>query len=105
MESDADGHVPTGVVADALRDDTALVAVNHCSNVTGATTDVPAIVAAAHGARALVLVDASQSVGALPIDVAAWGADFVACAGHKSLFGLPGIGVLYVRPGISRSNH
>jgi len=100
VDSDADGHVPTGVVADALRDDTALVAVNHCSNVTGATTDVRSIVAAAHGAGALVLVDASQSVGAHPIDVTAWGADFVACAGHKSLFGLPGTGVLYVRPGI-----
>jgi cysteine desulfurase family protein len=100
VDGDADGHVPAEAIAAALRDDTALVAVTHCSNVTGAMTDVAAVTGAAHARGALVLVDASQSAGAHAVDVGGWGADFVACAGHKSLFGLPGTGLLYVRPGV-----
>jgi cysteine desulfurase/selenocysteine lyase len=68
----------------------------HISNVLGTINDVEAIARAAHAAGSLVLVDASQSVPHLPVDVQAMGADFVAFTGHKML-GPTGIGVLWGR--------
>jgi len=50
----------------------------------------------AHDAGAQVLVDAVQSPGQMPVDVAEWGADFVAGSGHKWLLGPWGAGFLYV---------
>jgi len=64
------------------------------SNVLGTITPVEELVARAHAAGALAVVDASQHVPHLPTDVQAWGADFVAFTGHK-LLGPTGIGVLY----------
>ncbi|HEX4903290.1 MAG TPA: SufS family cysteine desulfurase [Acidimicrobiales bacterium] len=64
------------------------------SNVLGTITPVEQLVARAHDAGALAVVDASQHVPHLPTDVQAWGADFVAFTGHK-LLGPTGIGVLY----------
>jgi selenocysteine lyase/cysteine desulfurase len=46
------------------------------------------------------LIDASQSIGVVPIDVQALGVDMVAFPGHKNLFGPMGTGALYVRPGV-----
>jgi cysteine desulfurase / selenocysteine lyase len=68
----------------------------HISNVVGTINDVAAIAGAARAAGSLVLVDASQSVPHLPVDVQAMGADFVAFTGHKML-GPTGIGVLWGR--------
>lgn len=81
---------------DRLLDGAKLVSVTAMSNVTGALTDLDQVVAAAHGAGALVAVDACQSVPHLPTDVQAMGADFVAFSGHKML-GPTGIGVLWGR--------
>jgi cysteine desulfurase/selenocysteine lyase len=64
------------------------------SNVLGTITPVEELVARAHEAGALAVVDASQHVPHLPTDVQTWGADFVAFTGHK-LLGPTGIGVLY----------
>lgn len=73
-----------------------LVAVTQCSNVTGAWTDVAAIVAAARKAGARVLLDGAQAVQHGPQDVQALGVDFYAFSGHKC-FGPGGIGVLWGR--------
>lgn len=84
----------------AIRPETECVIVNHCSNVTGAVQDIAAIgkIAAAH--RLLLILDASQSAGALPVDADGWGVSALAFTGHKSLFGVQGTGGYYVRPGI-----
>lgn len=77
-----------------------LVATVHVSNVLGRVNPVDALVRGAHAAGALVLIDAAQSVGAVPIDVQALGVDLVAFPCHKGLYGPMGTGALYVRPGL-----
>lgn len=83
----------------AIRPNTKLICVVHASNVTGGLGPVAAVAAIARQAGVPCLVDAAQSVGHVPIDVQAWGADMVAFPGHKGLMGPLGTGALYVRPG------
>lgn len=71
-----------------------LVAVVHASNVLGTLNPVTEIIADAHAAGALALVDGAQSVPHMPVDVRALDADFYAFSGHK-MCGPTGIGVLY----------
>jgi cysteine desulfurase/selenocysteine lyase len=73
-----------------------LVGVVHISNVLGTVNPVEEIARQAHAAGALVLVDASQSVPHMPVDVKALGCDFLALTGHKML-GPTGIGALWGR--------
>ena len=73
-----------------------LVAVTQCSNVTGAWTDVAALVAAARKVGAKVLLDGAQGAQHGPQDVRALGIDFYAFSGHKC-FGPGGVGVLWGR--------
>jgi cysteine desulfurase/selenocysteine lyase len=73
-----------------------LVGVVHISNVLGTVNPVEEIARQARSAGALTLVDASQSVPHMPVDVRALGADFVAFTGHKML-GPTGIGALWAR--------
>jgi cysteine desulfurase / selenocysteine lyase len=72
------------------------VAVAHVSNVLGTVNPVAEIAARAHAAGAIVVVDGSQAVPHLPVDVGALGADFYAWTGHKA-YGPTGIGVLHGR--------
>lgn len=100
VDCDNKTYVDPAWIKDAVTDNTALIVVNHSSNVTGATLDVEAIAKIAHEAGALILVDASQSAGNLPIDVKNWDIDLLAFTGHKSLFGMPGTGGLYIKEGL-----
>ena len=98
---DKSGHVDMAGMREAITENTALVAVNHCSNVTGAVQDLAAIGRLAHKKGALFLADASQSAGCLPVDVKRMGIDLLAFTGHKALLGMPGVGGLYIRKGIT----
>jgi cysteine desulfurase/selenocysteine lyase len=89
----ADGHVDLTDL-DRLVDGAKIVSFAAMSNVLGTMLPVERLVAAAHGAGAIAVVDASQHVPHVGTDVAAWGADFVAFTGHKML-GPTGIGVLW----------
>ncbi len=73
---------------------TRMVAVNHVSNALGTINPVREIIAAAHAAGALALIDGAQWVAHGVTDVQALEADFYAFSGHK-LYGPTGIGVLY----------
>jgi cysteine desulfurase/selenocysteine lyase len=73
-----------------------LVSVAHVSNVLGTINPVAEIAARARAAGAATLVDGSQAVPQLPVDLAEIGADFFAWTGHKAL-GPTGIGVLHGR--------
>ncbi|MHB9288719.1 aminotransferase class V-fold PLP-dependent enzyme [Halobacteriales archaeon Cl-PHB] len=84
---------------DALREavtDARLLVLSSISWNYGTQLPVAEATEIAHDAGAQVLVDAVQSPGQVPVDVEAWGADFVAASGHKWLLGLWGSGFLYV---------
>jgi cysteine desulfurase / selenocysteine lyase len=102
VRCDAAGYVDPADVRAALRPNTRLVAVTHASNVTGAVQPVADIARIAREAGALSLVDAAQSAGHLPLDVATIDADLVAASGHKGLLGPLGTALLYIRPGAER---
>jgi|GEM_PF-50747 len=84
----------------ALTPHTALVALIHASNVTGHVYDVAPLFARAHAVGAITLLDASQSMGHLPVCPHDLHADLVAFPGHKGLRGPVGVGGLYVASGI-----
>ena len=89
-----DGRLDMEAFDRLLSECTKLVAVASVSNTLGAVNPIDQIVAKAHGAGAVVLVDAAQSVPHMPTDVQAWDADFLAFSGHKML-GPSGVGILY----------
>ncbi len=100
IEADKDGYVTKEKIAAALRPRTRLVALAHCSNVTGAVNPVEEIGAFLAGERALFLVDGAQSAGSIPLNILEANIDLFAAAGHKGLYGPPGTGFLYVSPGV-----
>jgi cysteine desulfurase/selenocysteine lyase len=91
-----EGRLDESSIDDLINERTRLVSVVHMSNVLGTINDVSRIVARARQVGALVMLDCSQSVPHLPVDVQALGADFIAFTGHKML-GPTGIGVLWGR--------
>lgn len=90
--------LPDGLSA-FLNERTKIVAFPHANNTVGTINPVKELTAEAHGAGALVLVDAAQSVPHMPVDVQEIGCDFLAFSAHKML-GPTGVGVLYARPGL-----
>jgi cysteine desulfurase family protein len=95
-----DGIVSERDIARAMRPNTRLVALAHCSNVTGAVQPIEEIARIARGGGALFLVDAAQSAGYLPLDAEGMGIDLLAAPGHKGLLGPPGTGILAVAEGL-----
>ncbi len=73
---------------------TRLVAVGHVSNALGTINPIAEMIALAHDAGALVLIDGAQAIAHLPVNVQDLNCDFYAFSGHK-MFGPTGIGVLY----------
>ncbi len=92
------GYIEPDAVRRALTPTTALVALTHASNVLGTVQPIEAIAAIVREAGALMLVDAAQSAGVVPIDLRASAIDLLAFPGHKALYGPTGTGALYVGP-------
>lgn len=80
----------------SIRPETKLVAMTHASNVTGTLNPIEEIGAICRETGVPFFVDASQSAGAIPIDVVKMNIDLLAFPGHKSLLGPTGTGALYV---------
>lgn len=80
---------------------TRALVVTAASNVTGNNTGLSSAAEFAHRNGLLLVVDASQTAGAQPIDVQALGIDVLCFTGHKALLGPQGTGGLYVKPGLS----
>ena len=72
----------------------------HASNVTGAVNDVALLTRLAKEYGAEMLLDVSQTLGCIPVELESWGVDMAAFTGHKYLLGPQGTGGLYVRPGL-----
>ena len=89
-----DGNLSAADIASKITEKTKIVAVTHVSNVLGLVNDVRAIADRAHAVGAVIIVDGSQSVPHIAVDVQAMDADFFAFSGHKMLSPM-GIGVLY----------
>jgi cysteine desulfurase family protein len=96
----ATGILDPDDVRRAMRPSTRLLAMVHGSNVVGTLQPIREISALGQAAGVPLLVDASQTAGAYPIDVEAQGIDMLAFTGHKSLLGPMGTGGLYVREGL-----
>lgn len=92
----ADGVVTPAQVEQALEPDTVLVSLMQVNNELGVVQDVGAVARLCRARGVLMHVDAAQSAGRIPLDVAALDADLVSFSAHK-MYGPRGIGALYVR--------
>ncbi|ERL04033.1 cysteine desulfurase family protein [Oribacterium sp. oral taxon 078 str. F0263] len=83
-----------------IRKETKAIVCTHASNLTGNMLELERISGIAHRAGALLVVDASQSAGALPVDMEKQGIDILCFTGHKSMLGPQGTGGLCLRSGV-----
>ena len=92
----ADGSLDPADVARSISAKTRLIVLSHASNVVGTLCPITQVGRLAAGREILFCVDAAQSAGAVPIDMAAMGIDLLAFSGHKSLYGPQGTGGLCI---------
>jgi cysteine desulfurase family protein len=93
---DDHGYLDPDDIKKAIKKNTKMVVVNHSSNVIGTVQPIAEIGKICKEAGVLFIVDASQSAGAIPIDMKAMGIDALAFTGHKCLMGPTGIGGSYI---------
>jgi cysteine desulfurase/selenocysteine lyase len=96
LELDNEGNLQLSDLTDLLTERTKFISMTHVSNVLGVINPVEKIVEEARRRGVKVLLDCSQSVPRLPVNVSQLGVDFLAFTGHKML-GPTGIGVLWAR--------
>ena len=96
LDPEPNGLVSAERMAEALRDDTALVSLMHVNNELGVVQNIAAIGALTRSRGVLLHVDAAQSPGKAPLDVEAMQIDLASLCAHK-VYGPKGIGALYVR--------
>jgi cysteine desulfurase family protein len=94
------GYIDPGEIVRSFRKNTKAVVMNHASNVIGTVQDVAPIGKACRERDIHLVLDASQSAGAVPVKMDDLGADVICFTGHKSLMGPMGIGGMYVREGV-----
>jgi cysteine desulfurase len=101
LEPQSSGLVLAEQVAQALREDTLLASIMHVNNEIGVINDIEAIGEICRARGVFYHVDAAQSAGKIPIDLARLKVDLLTATAHK-MYGPKGIGILYVRrdPGV-----
>ncbi|MFD6399316.1 aminotransferase class V-fold PLP-dependent enzyme [Nocardia sp. NPDC060249] len=103
IPSDDTGRLDTDALADLLDERVRLVSLQHAPTNGGLVNPVAEATRIAHEAGALVLLDACQSTGQLPIDVTELGVDAMSSTGRKWLRGPRGTGFLYVRSELAQT--
>jgi cysteine desulfurase family protein len=93
---DEEGYINPDDIRKAIRKDTKMIVINHCSNVIGTIQPIAEIGKICKETGVLLIVDTTQSAGSIPIDMQAMGIDVVVFTGHKCLMGPTGIGGSYV---------
>jgi cysteine desulfurase family protein len=99
-----DGTLDIREIPKLINSQTRLVVMTQASNVSGAVLPTAEVTAKAHELGVPVLVDASQSAGAIPIDMMSSGIDLLAFTGHKELLGPTGTGGLVINPSFDVSS-
>lgn len=101
-----EGELDMEMLKNSIDAHTKIVALTAVSNVLGTINPIEEIVTAIKNInpQTLVLIDAAQAVGALPINVMDWNADFVAFSAHK-IFGPTGVGILYGKSSVLKKLH
>jgi cysteine desulfurase/selenocysteine lyase len=97
---DGHGYIDPDDFRKALRKNTRFAVVNHCSNVIGTVQPLAEIGKICKETGVCLVVDSSQSAGAIPIDMKAMNIDVLVFTGHKCLMGPTGIGGSYVMEGV-----
>lgn len=100
VSADSRGCVSYEDFSSLITPRTKAIICTHASNLTGNTLDLVKISEIAHRHGAYLIVDASQTAGAIPIDMTAMGIDVLCFTGHKGLMGPQGTGGLCIRPGV-----
>ena len=100
VPADRQGNIRYEDMETLFRPETKAVVCTHASNLTGNLLDIAKIGAMAHAHGALLVVDASQTAGAVPIDMQRMNIDVLCFTGHKSLMGPQGTGGLCVAEGV-----
>ncbi len=98
LAPESDGQIDPARLAAVVSRETRLVCLNHASNVSGTVQNIESLcdVVSRVSPQTLVLIDASQTAGKLPVDFHATGCDLMVMAGHKGLFGPLGTGLVLV---------
>lgn len=100
VAADERGVLDYAALEAAVTPGTRGVVCTHASNLTGNMVDIARVGKIAHAAGAVLVVDASQTAGAFPINVQELGVDVLCFTGHKSMLGPQGTGGMYVRSGL-----
>lgn len=100
LRCDTYGNISYEEIEAAIRENTKAIVCTHGSNLTGNLTDIGRIGAIAKKHGILLIADASQTAGLIPIDVQEMQIDVLCFTGHKGLYGPQGTGGIYVRPGV-----
>ena len=101
VPADRQGNLDYGDFARLIRPETRAIVCTHASNLTGNAVDIGRVGEIAHAHGLTFIVDASQTAGVLPIDMAAQHIDILCFTGHKSLMGPQGTGGLCLGEGIN----
>ncbi len=96
LDPEPNGLIDLNKLENAMRDETILVSIMHVNNEIGVIQDIAAIGEMTRSRKILFHVDAAQSAGKVPIDLAEMKVDLMSLSAHK-IYGPKGIGTLYVR--------
>lgn len=103
IPADQKGRIRYDLLESSVKSNTSAIVLTHASNLSGNVTDLAFVSNFAKKHGLLLIVDASQTAGSLPINVVKIGIDILCFTGHKGLFGPQGTGGLYVREGLTLS--